>query len=631
MSHRNTAEREMLDMESMLGFNEYHPDDVVEDKSYGFKLVPWMSWDEWKFVRGSLFSSSPDSVASALQRISTWRSRGCVPVMVEVTASVVEIQHKDPYFRNDLNGSASQSEEMLSMLYCMAIMRLVNGVVEKTRKKNEISIGEAADAIGIPRMLIDIRHEASHRDLPSLQLLRLASGKALDWLFSYYWEPQEKAIPTQNNQTANLRKEIKRSLREVTLCLKAKQMGKSSSLQVKGKRSRYSEHLHGPSKLLHLVAGKSSRSNSNGSKKHLVKSLKKTLRLYSSSSTELVNILLEYLLNALDSSSLAEQSDDSRFVSSTEDKQTAFDDWKSVVLKLSRKEPEFLLTLTQAVLEKMDSNEAMNSVTGDQQSTEASAKSHQFELLSYLFEWLIRNLKTLNLVHQKESAESKGSKTVKHIPKETVLGLLRRCLLVSQPANKKLLTSSVTLAQLTGDTSLLQKLNKFALLEQPSNTEMNSINSFNATFLSQQEYSILEGEEKLEALKKRRMQSKPNYADMGSKSKWGVVKSWNPCPIGMLPHTIGFSGTLPILDNHSELETISNIEEQSPGKRDAEISIQKMDYTPVEKVQIEADCVMQDRDDFSEGIKGHLMINGVWKKVSKEELFTIASAVKLLV
>lgn len=102
----------------------------------------------------------------------------------------------------------------------------------------------------------------------------------------------------------------------------------------------------------------------SGSKKHLVKSLKKTLRLYSSSSTELVNLLLEYLLNALDSSSLAEHSDGSQFVSSTLDNQTAFDDWKSVVLKLSRKEPEFLLTLIQAVLTKMDSNEAMNSETG---------------------------------------------------------------------------------------------------------------------------------------------------------------------------------------------------------------------------------------------------------------------------
>lgn len=34
----------------------------------------------------------------------------------------------------------------------------MNGVVEKTRKKEVTSIAVAADAIGIPRMLIDIRH-----------------------------------------------------------------------------------------------------------------------------------------------------------------------------------------------------------------------------------------------------------------------------------------------------------------------------------------------------------------------------------------------------------------------------------------------------------------------------------------
>lgn len=34
----------------------------------------------------------------------------------------------------------------------------MNGVIEKARKKTEVSIAVAADAIGIPRVLIDIRH-----------------------------------------------------------------------------------------------------------------------------------------------------------------------------------------------------------------------------------------------------------------------------------------------------------------------------------------------------------------------------------------------------------------------------------------------------------------------------------------
>ncbi|XP_011082168.1 uncharacterized protein LOC105164994 [Sesamum indicum] len=623
-----------------LGFMEPVPDDVVEDKSHSFKLVPWMSWDEWKFVRESLFSSSPDSVASALQRISTWRSRGCTAMAIEVTASIVETQQQDPFFRNDLNESASQSEEMLAMLYCMAIMRLVNGVVEKTRKKNEISIGEAADAIGIPRMLIDIRHEGSHRDLPSLQLVRLASKKALDWLVSYYWKPQEEAIPTQSNQAAKLRKEIKRRLREVALCLKTKQMAKSSSSHVKGKRVRQTEHLYGRSKLLFLMAGKTSHStNLAGSKKQLAKSLKNILRLYSSLSPEVVNVLLEYLLSSLGSSNLAEHLEDSQIVN--ENKQTAFDDWKSVVLKLSRKEPEFLLTLTQAVLEKMENHEANYGIDGHQ-SPENSTNTHRFESLSYLFEWLTGNLKTLYPVRQKESAESKDSKTEKHLQKATVLGFLRRCLLVSPPGNRKLMGAALTLAQQTGDRSLLHKLKKLALLDL-STSEANSVYSSNETILSGEEYSIRQAEEKFELIRQFRMQSKhikPKQSAMETKSKWAVAKSWNPCPIGMLPHTVGFSGRLPVLDRVNECTeaaTLSDSKENRQlnrcGKRDAETDIEEKANTSVKKMkETEEDHVPHYQGDISsQGVKGHLMIDGVWKEVGEEELLALTSAVRLLV
>ncbi|KAG6391388.1 hypothetical protein SASPL_149142 [Salvia splendens] len=629
-------------MESVLGFQEQERNDVVDSKSHGFKLVPWMSWDEWKFVRGSLFSSSLDSVAFALRRISTWRSRGCLPVAVDVTASIVEIQQKDPFFRNELDETASQSEELLAMLYCMAIVRLVNGVVEKTREKNKISIGEAADAIGIPRMLIDIRHEGSHRDLPSLQLVRLASTKALDWLISYYWEPQEKVIPVQNNKTANLRKEIKSSLREVSLCLKAKQMSKLSSAHVKGKGLKPTELLPARSKFLFLAAGKSSLANSAGSKKLLVKAMKNALRLYSSFSTELVYLLLEYLLNAMETSNLTEQSEDPQFVGSTQNNNTAFDDWKSVVLKLSRKEPELLIILSQAVLEKIETNETMNCKTDDHQSPVDSAKSRRSELLSYLFEWLVENLKTLKPAGSQESAETKASKMEKNLPRPTVLGLLQRCLLASMPSNKQLAASAVTLAQLAGGSSLIQKLKKLALLEQPAVLEANSTSPKDHTFLSQQEYSVLEAKEKLESIKRQQMQRRheqPDLGMIGTKRRWNVSKSWTPCPIGMLPHTIGFSGKLPALDrveSHGEVVTVSGIKEvsikESNGKREAEVSTEKMDWTPVKKVAVEAEVRMQNESgSTAQGITGHLMIDGVWKKVEEGELFDIAAAIRLII
>lgn len=37
--------------------------------SAGYKLVPWSCWDQWKFVKESIFSSSPDAVGTALQKV----------------------------------------------------------------------------------------------------------------------------------------------------------------------------------------------------------------------------------------------------------------------------------------------------------------------------------------------------------------------------------------------------------------------------------------------------------------------------------------------------------------------------------------------------------------------------------
>ncbi|TQE07384.1 hypothetical protein C1H46_007037 [Malus baccata] len=242
-------------MEEFMGFTEESRDNeelgISKSSSsspYSYKLVPWLSWDEWLFVDKSLFSNSPDFVASALRRISTWRSRGCLPITIEVTASIIEIQRKDPHFRKDQSNDAldnsrtdqsidaSLSEEMLAMLYCMAIMRLVNGVVEKTRKKTEVSIAVAADAIGIPRTLIDVRHEGSHRELPALDVVRTASVKALHWLKCYYWEPQKKEIPFHGNETDNIRNEIRSKLHELAFCLRVKTTPQSHSSNVKKKR-----------------------------------------------------------------------------------------------------------------------------------------------------------------------------------------------------------------------------------------------------------------------------------------------------------------------------------------------------------------------------------------------------------
>lgn len=41
--------------------------------------------------------------------------------------------------------------------------------------------------LGLPASFVELRHEATHRELPSLVVLRNAAQRSLEWLWDYYW------------------------------------------------------------------------------------------------------------------------------------------------------------------------------------------------------------------------------------------------------------------------------------------------------------------------------------------------------------------------------------------------------------------------------------------------------------
>ncbi|XP_029130957.1 pre-rRNA-processing protein las1 isoform X3 [Cajanus cajan] len=584
---------------SLLGFEE----EAKVSSSSARRLVPWLNWHEWLFVKHALFSDSPHS---ALKRISAWRSRASLPVLIEVTASIIEIQLKDPCFRQDESNDASLSEEMLAMLYCMAIMRLVNGVIEKTRKKEVASIAVAADAIGIPRMLIDIRHEGSHRELPSLKIVRSASIKALDWLKSYYWEPQSKAIPFQGEGLGEVKKEIKSKIRELAICLKVNGSAQSSSSLLKGKRP----------------------------KKQISKILKYVLRLYSSFSSEIVSVLLEYLLKALSSSELEGNADDASNGLTT---QNVLADWKLILLKLCNKEPEILLNLLKEVLDMIETRENMkyaevffflvdNPNIGISHSR---PEIQQRDYLSSLFAWLVGIL-------------SKVPSAAANMPKRVLHELLRKCLLISRLCNKQLVDSALQLAELMNDSYLKEKVRKFSLI---SLSNLDSADDQSSLLTSKNilkfEESILEATKKLELVKQQIMKNKkPTAMDCDTKKSqtWTLAKSWNPCPIGMLPRTVGSSGYLPVLnviDDEKQNQLLESKENWKliphGNKRDATLDLPQLDNSTVKKMRKTKEFSESNNELPMQVVKGCLLVGGVLKKLTEEELLAIESSVRILV
>ncbi|KAL2630505.1 hypothetical protein R1flu_015191 [Riccia fluitans] len=173
----------------------------------GLRQVPWQSWEHWQWVADGIFSGCSDRIVAAQHRIKAWQARGHVPISVETTSALTSIQQRDPHFNRGLFSEDVLPDDMLRMMYAMALQRLVNGVVDVSAKRNSSSVASRAESAGLPRLLVDIRHETAHNELPGLPLLRAASEQALEWLKDRYWETQKQAL-------GNVRQELKTRLLE---------------------------------------------------------------------------------------------------------------------------------------------------------------------------------------------------------------------------------------------------------------------------------------------------------------------------------------------------------------------------------------------------------------------------------
>jgi ribosomal biogenesis protein LAS1 len=99
-------------------------------------------------------------------------------------------------------------------------------------------------------------------------------------------------------------------------------------------------------------------------KKQITRILKSVIQLYSSFSSEIVSVLLDYLLKTLSSSEFKKNVDDSSVDPTIEN---VLADWKPVILKLCNKKPELLLNLLKEVLHKIEAQEDMKCEEGTQQ------------------------------------------------------------------------------------------------------------------------------------------------------------------------------------------------------------------------------------------------------------------------
>ncbi|KAI9309347.1 Las1-like-domain-containing protein [Cunninghamella echinulata] len=152
------------------------------------RVVPWINNHELCQVFNWLYSDineDPKLAQRGVDRVKAWISRGKVPISVRSTMDLVEVQLREQKCQHS---QIPLSENELRQLYCSVFIRFINGIEDSRQKgyyaKSLLSI---ADEIGLPIWLVQVRHAATHGDLPTLYMLRRGCIQALQWLYDNYW------------------------------------------------------------------------------------------------------------------------------------------------------------------------------------------------------------------------------------------------------------------------------------------------------------------------------------------------------------------------------------------------------------------------------------------------------------
>jgi ribosomal biogenesis protein LAS1 len=93
--------------------------------------------------------------------------------------------------------------------------RFVTGLLDSHQtSKRKISMYALAKTLDLPATYVELRHQATHEELPSLQKLRGAARKALQWIWERYWADLTLAPQGGEEEEEDGKEWVRRIVRE---------------------------------------------------------------------------------------------------------------------------------------------------------------------------------------------------------------------------------------------------------------------------------------------------------------------------------------------------------------------------------------------------------------------------------
>lgn len=147
-----------------------------------------------------------------------WSLRGRLPLAVQASAQLIEIgicdqqQQRQTGAHSNSNDNSSSSrghrysDTELRLMYSLAVIRAVNGLADAQQQGYFAdSVLSLATSLGVPAWIVELRHEATHSELPALGVLREASRVLVGWFHHNYWQRQSVHLDGISNCAAEVR------------------------------------------------------------------------------------------------------------------------------------------------------------------------------------------------------------------------------------------------------------------------------------------------------------------------------------------------------------------------------------------------------------------------------------------
>lgn len=128
------------------------------------------------------FDDAQDNRRRAIEKVKILLTRGRLPHGIEATSMLTSVLLRDDDNDLDMDSNVAQ------LAYTMALIRFVNGLLDPFQQSNyAIPMQLLAKQLNLPTFFVELRHMGTHENLPSLDILRIATKDALTWLYDNYW------------------------------------------------------------------------------------------------------------------------------------------------------------------------------------------------------------------------------------------------------------------------------------------------------------------------------------------------------------------------------------------------------------------------------------------------------------